>query len=303
MKNYKKAYTLIELAISLIILSIILGSFIGVGKTLYQKNRYEEIKANLQDIKTALISYSATHGKLPKVDSSANGEGDTNGSLGYLPYIDLHVNSKDSYGMVYQYDVLDALTLSDDQNICKVLKDVNNTTDFPQDANDSGVSQYTVAAIIVSSGEDKVLTGLNDDGSRIYEMSTNQYNDTDNNDIIIELTALELYGKLCKATSNNVDGDITIFIDDAGGSKDIPYQISSDGGTSYTLCDTAVKGSTISVTSTQQVKLWDLGAGCSGNELVRTYNQMQTIDNNGDKDDRVRAVGKQNQVLDELIDD
>lgn len=199
-KVNKKAYTLIEIAITLSILSLVIGAYMWVGKTLYDKNRFEDTQNDMQNIKKVLIAYAATNAKLPKVDSnsSIDGEGDTNGTIGYFPFIDLNTLSKDHYGMVYQYDVLDMLTETNESTICDKLKDVNDTVDQPLVINDTSDTNYSVAAIVISRGKNKVLTGNNAVANRVYEMADNRFNADENDDLVLELSILELFGKICE---------------------------------------------------------------------------------------------------------
>lgn len=241
MINNKKAFTLIELSISLIVISIIIGIFLNMGKALYQKERYEKTKKKLNDIKISILSYTATNAKLPQVDnfSSGDGKGNTVGSIGYLPYIDINTNSKDAYGMVYRYDVLDALTLTDENNICSTISNINNLNDKPIVADDTHTNKYTIVAKIISMGKDKVLTGLNDDATREYELSTNRYDNETNNDLSIDITTLELYGSICN-TSLGSSTTYTSCKDalDKGQTADGVYTINPIGSDSFDVyCD------------------------------------------------------------------
>lgn len=298
----KKGFTLIEMGIVMIILSIVIGTVLSMMKVTYTKDKTITTKHQLVKIKNSIIGYAAIHGKLPSSDTDLDGIGNGSGGIGDIPYIDLQIDSKDRYGMVYQYDVNDSLISSNDANICSILSNITGVTTLPRVENDDGSSSYPIAAIVVSKGKDKVLTGKNDDATRVYEMNSNKYNITTNDDLVIEITANELWGRLCNATAATpvVDGNITIYVNSG---KDIPYRISDDNGTTYSGCTTATVGSTITITDTQQVSLWDLDGSCTGHELVRTYSQLQDIDNAGDKNnDNVEAIGKQNTQLDELTD-
>lgn len=211
----KKAFTLTEMAIVLIVMSIVLGTFINIGSVVLDKKKISSTHDDMESIKTALISYASTHGKLPYPDFDGDGEGNddntsfpTTSSITYLPSLDLAQKSKDSYGVNIYYDVNDALVDSNSTSICESLKIING---YPIVVNDDNSSNYTVAAVIISSGSDKLLTGENNNTDRIYEMSVNKYQDiTDtidnanaNNDIVIELTTYELMGAICDLVPQN----------------------------------------------------------------------------------------------------
>jgi len=71
-------------------------------------------------------------------------------------------------------------------------------TDTPLVKDNATANTMTVAALVISKGEDRVLSGENNTTNRIYESVNNTYNDVTNNDMSIELTHLELYGALCE---------------------------------------------------------------------------------------------------------
>lgn len=205
----KQAFTLTELAIVLIVIGIVMGGVINYSSAAYTQHQFESAESELESIKTSLIAYAATNGKLPYPDTTDDGEGDTIATLpttlSKLPYIDLQEKANDPYSMSYYYDVSDTLVDSDDSNICARLKTLaQSTTALPQVGDDQATpNTYPVAAVIISSGDDKILTGQNlaTDTDRVYEMAQNQYDDTTNNDIVIELSAYELMGNICDLAS------------------------------------------------------------------------------------------------------
>ena len=202
----KKAFTIIELAIVLIIIALVLGGTLSIGKTAYKKNQLESTKVEMKIIKTALVSYASTYGKLPYPDTDGDGEQNSTAELGDIPYIDLQIKSTDEYGMKFKYDVWDNLANSDDSNICSILKDINisaASTDYPKVADDGNNIKYPLAAIIISRGENKILTGENNDSDRIYEMGENRYHNSENDDIVVELSVYELLGSICDLTDFN----------------------------------------------------------------------------------------------------
>ena len=202
-KIYKKAFSLLELSIVLIILGLVMGIFLSFGKSLYKVSKVEATKYELQAIKNSLIAHISVQGKLPKSDSNGDGIGDTVG-FGDIPYIDLSISPRDTYGMIYQYDVSDSLVNSDESNVCIALSsiyqeisDINSSTVYPQMVDESSSSKYAVAAVIISKGANKVLSGENNSTNRKYEMGINRYNVDNRDDLVVELSALELIGKMC----------------------------------------------------------------------------------------------------------
>ena len=202
-KTNKKAFTLIEMAIVMIILSIVIGSAISMNRASYQKNRLNETKESVYHIKRSILGYAAIHHRLPYPDSDTAPDGLENNTatdLGYLPYIDLQTSSKDEFGMNYMYDANNSLFITNTATeLCEILESIQNAavTPYPRIANDDNSSISAVAAIVISKGIDKVLTGKNDDNSRTYEMRSNTYDATTNDDFTIEITTYELHNRLC----------------------------------------------------------------------------------------------------------
>ncbi len=238
MKNIKnkKAFTLIEMAIVLIILSMVIGTVISMTRASYQKNRLNETKNNIHKIKQSIIGYAGIYNKLPSADTAADtipndGKGEGNTGIGNISYIDLQLNSKDEFGMVYQYDVNDdLLTATTNQQFCNKLSVISGSdTEFPLVENDDASQKYSVAAIVISKGENKLLTGKNDDSpapnNREYEMSSNTYAVTTNDDLVIEITASELYSRLCEDTAGTY---VRIDNNEIGADLNISYTVGSD---------------------------------------------------------------------------
>ncbi|MEA3290062.1 MAG: prepilin-type N-terminal cleavage/methylation domain-containing protein [Campylobacterota bacterium] len=188
----KKAFSLIELAIVIIIMAIIVGGFLNSGKTTLEKKRIEDTKTTLENIKQNMISYIAVTGNIP---STINGkeilEADTFGT-----------KDLDSFGMPIYYDVGTQFVSSDDSNICKILTDINHTANFPQMTDESNTSKYSVVAVILSSGKNKVFDDINNDGNRTYYMKNNSYSEN-RDDLIEELTYYELINSICNFADFN----------------------------------------------------------------------------------------------------
>lgn len=217
----KKAFTLIEMAIVITIIGIVVGSFINLGSTVLEKRKISTTQDELESIKTALISYAAKHGRLPYPDTDGNGyenDGDDEGNGDTniadcltddceLPYLDLKVKAKDNFGMAYNYDVWDAIINTNRDSFCSVLQYSYIGNSLPKVQNDDEDQTYSVAATILSKGEDKVLTGenANTPEDRIYEMKDNKYNDTTNNDLVEELTVYDLLGQVCDLVPSEID--------------------------------------------------------------------------------------------------
>lgn len=128
-------FSLIELAVVMIVVGLLLGGLLGPLSGRNQQQRLQEIEADLELIKQALISYAIRHGRLPCPDTEAEApvdlrDGRENNPLpdkhcghptgivaspslpdqrkvvsGFLPYNDLGVGQYDAYGNAYLYTV------------------------------------------------------------------------------------------------------------------------------------------------------------------------------------------------------
>lgn len=64
-KNKQDGFTLIEIAVVLVIVGVLVGSFIGSLTQRVETTRRENTKKQLEDIKTALLGFSSARGRLP----------------------------------------------------------------------------------------------------------------------------------------------------------------------------------------------------------------------------------------------
>ena len=275
---YKKGFSLLEMSIVLIILALVMGIFLSLGKSIYKVSKVEATKYELQTIKNSLIAHISVQGKLPKSDSNGDGLGDTTG-LGDLPYLDLNLKANDSYGMIYKYDVSDYLINTNINSVCRQIAnvylekmDINNTTYYPQMVDESNVSQYTVAAVVISKGVDKVLSGANNGSNRKYEMALNKYNVDNRDDIVIELDALELIGKVCNLSEDDISGAMSIQVWD----KDkVRYVLSDDPSN----CVKLEKERIVTVNENQNITFYhERDNNCNDNSLFKTYMELRAID-------------------------
>lgn len=117
-------FTLVELAIVLIIVALLSGGMMmTVGSQINQRN-YNDTQRQLQDIRDALLGYAASHpaldGKphLPCPDTDGDGLENRAGSTctntdGQLPWNDLAVGNQDAWGNRFRYHVESSFARND----------------------------------------------------------------------------------------------------------------------------------------------------------------------------------------------
>lgn len=122
--NYHKGFTLFELAIVLIIISILAGGlFVSLGAQIEQQQRHAT-QQTLNDIRDALLGFAASHyatdGKpyLPCPDTDGDGIENRNGVLctqysGQIPWSDLGLGNQDAWGNRFDYRVEKAFSQRD----------------------------------------------------------------------------------------------------------------------------------------------------------------------------------------------
>lgn len=125
-KQNKKGFSLIEVAVALVILGLILASFGNIFKLVSSTDRVKEQQTNTQRIQKTLNTFFAVNGFLPCPDTDHSGKENRVGvrcstKEGYLPYRDLGLEQFDAWGNEYYYRVNEeaAANSSDINNICK----------------------------------------------------------------------------------------------------------------------------------------------------------------------------------------
>lgn len=180
-----KGFTLIEMAVVLVILGLVMsGMLMPLTAQIDQKN-YTETRQHMGDIQEALIGYGLSHGYLPcPAVSSANGSEDRDGDLtsptynqclkrsGFLPWAELGVQKVDNWGHLYGYSVTLAfsnanqkITLSPLTSRDITIRGRNSTGGLINLSN-----LNNIPATIVSFGKNGLLA-TNDDGSVVANTS------------------------------------------------------------------------------------------------------------------------------------
>ncbi|MBS1131509.1 MAG: prepilin-type N-terminal cleavage/methylation protein [Proteobacteria bacterium] len=109
-------FTLVELAIVLIILALLSGGLMMTLSSQMDQRSYRETQQQLQDIRDALLGYAASHpaldGKpyLPCPDTDGDGVENRTGYVctapeGTLPWSDLGIGNRDAWGNRFRYRV------------------------------------------------------------------------------------------------------------------------------------------------------------------------------------------------------
>ena len=129
-----KGFTLIEMAIVLLIITLLLSGLLVPLSTQVEQRKIAETQKSLEEIKEALIGFAIINGRLPCPAKSAT-EGDENvctgaqPRTGFIPWAALGVPKLDGWGHIFRYSVTPAFTLAPPNGpTLTTLRDITITT-------------------------------------------------------------------------------------------------------------------------------------------------------------------------------
>lgn len=225
-----KGFTLIEIAIVMVIIGLLTGGGISILKLLTERKARNDNLEYLQQAKEAMLSFANINGRLPYADTNTPPDGteNLNQTLGTLPFLTLNLPPTDPYKRFIKYEVNSAL-ITDRQTICNTLLGALTGRPSVVDAEGSSAS-LSVAAILISSGPmdadgngntfDDInilgpppISGDNTDGTPNYIKSPPVDNTID--DLVVYVGGFELYGKFCgnftNASINNTSA-VSVYV-------------------------------------------------------------------------------------------
>jgi prepilin-type N-terminal cleavage/methylation domain-containing protein len=108
-----RGFTLIELAVVIVIVALLLGALLVPLATQVQSRNIKETRESLDEIKEALLGYAVTQARLPCPDTDRDGLENACGGVGipidvvegFLPWQDLAVPATDAWGRIFRYAV------------------------------------------------------------------------------------------------------------------------------------------------------------------------------------------------------
>lgn len=230
----QSGFSLIELAVVLVIVGILVGGFIGTLESRIDSSRQVETKKSLDDIRTALYGFamSQTPVRLPCPDNDNNGLEDVNAgtgrcdvltTLGNLPWATLGLKRGDAWSSTYSYWVADEFSNTAGFNLTTssvVISRIDDTVN----AGGNTISNKVVAVILSHGKNQYGSIGLDNDarnpvpvGAAYNDERENQDDDgpgpmifvnrpvTDENspvifdDILIWISEYEIKGRMVQA--------------------------------------------------------------------------------------------------------
>jgi len=167
-----KGFSLIELAISMVIIGLLLGTGFAAFSRILSENKIRDDKMSIDSLKRHLITYAITHAGFPEP-----------GDLNILPASFSGHITVNPFNKQYQVNIAPSLTTastnSDKVIFCGNLKNLittppvagsapaicNHSTNSGETCTDSSL----VAGVILSSGQDYTNNALNADAGTSYQ--------------------------------------------------------------------------------------------------------------------------------------
>lgn len=263
MRNRFRAFTLIEMAIILVILGLLIGATMPLLFEMTKHRHYRSTQKDIEEIGEALAGYAGIHWKLPPADTNGDGVGDANQTSGFFPYLDLGLGAVDSWRNRYYYDVNSRLLPTTTKTtLCTAISSIA-AAEFPQLAFSSGGATSAQAFVVLSAGENSALNGGNTPfpGDRRY----GSYAPTDTfDDLVIAMDPNTLYARLGCSGGGGVTPSCTSYtVVNRRGSN-----IRVRGGT-YAACTVINNLATFTVGSADSVRIYH-GNNCGAGNLQTT---------------------------------
>jgi len=198
----KQGFTLIEIAMVLVIIGILVGLGADLFPVLVKQNKLKENRSIVEETRVAIIGYALATGRLPYASNTADGTEDTGITSGYLPYITVGGREKDVYLKTLYYAVDSYLcNTTGPTDLKNHLQDLITGTHTPDLYYSGGIA---AAFIVLSPGENLVADSPNDDNGngRVDMGDNNQFATPDApvtlsyDDILGAASDTYLYGRL-----------------------------------------------------------------------------------------------------------
>ncbi len=209
----QNGFTLLEVAIVMIIIGLVMGGGLAVMRTMTDRKFRNEAVDYLNSAKKAVLTFSEINGRLPWADSDNPPDGNENAgdTVGALPYNTIGVAPSDPYGRPVAYEinaglVTDISPITNRVFSCNTLQTPLTNRPRILDADAGAGSAVSVAAVMISAGP---MDGDND--GDVFDATTdgNNRSGTPNylrnpplegafDDLTVYITGNELFGGMCE---------------------------------------------------------------------------------------------------------
>jgi prepilin-type N-terminal cleavage/methylation domain-containing protein len=206
--NNENGFTLIEIAIVMVIIGLLAGGGVSLMGMLSERKIRNESVEYLDEAKNALINFAKIHGNLPWADSNGDGVQDTGTSAGTFPYRDLRLKPRDANRRFINYALNN--NIGTDRPIsCSALRPGLSIGSIPSVVDSDGsTTAFPVAAILISAGP----TDADNDGNVFDRITAGTYRGNNRtgapnylrhpptntfDDLVVYISGYSLYGEMC----------------------------------------------------------------------------------------------------------
>lgn len=193
----KSGFTLVEMAMVLLILGLLTSSFIVPLGAQIDGNNLKATDQQLNRIKEALLGYAIRNRQLPCPSNDAT-KGTQDLALcaqeGFLPWADLGVEGRDAWGSYFRYRADSKHSANGAYNTT-----IPTTTDALQVINKAATTTYVTSAVAIfySLGKDKTANADNATANQTYTQDDFVPNSFD--DRLMWISDTELVSRLAAA--------------------------------------------------------------------------------------------------------
>lgn len=160
MKTPSSGFTLVEIAVVLVIVGLMIGGLVTPLTVQLEQRKITETQKTLDEAKEALLGYALRNGYLPcPAVSAGNGLEDRNGlacadgkRAGYLPWATLGLPKLDSWGHLFRYSVSPAFSSSGPLFTLKSPRDISIATRDAGGALAPASAVNDIVAVVLSHG-------------------------------------------------------------------------------------------------------------------------------------------------------
>lgn len=217
-RQWQQGFSLIELAVVLVIIGILIGSFIGTLGSRIDSARMVETRNALEDIRTALYGYAMSQSpvRLPCPDTNNDGlENVTAGQCdaltthGNLPWATLGIERGDAWLSTYSYWVADNYSNAAGFDLTADASAIARI----EDSAGGNLISNNVAAVIFSHGKNQYGSVGLDDVARSAVPAGAQYNDErENQDVDAVAPVLFISRPVTGENAPVIFDDIVVWI-------------------------------------------------------------------------------------------
>lgn len=274
-KNYQ-GFTLIEISIVLVIVTLLIGFTITLFPKQQELNRYRKVNAEMDAVINSIVAFAQVNGRLPcpsqpNTAGRENGGGNINCNAynGFVPVGTLGINGEinadglllDPWGQPYRYYVSNRDFFEDGGGAAGIDDDADGSPDG------DGISDF------VSTGEMQNVgigdTSIDEDNDNDNEIEADQYVDLDADLIVCDQASA--IADRCDTLANSVIGDwLDIAPADPGGTYNAAFNYTMYRGAPVVLVSLGKDGAQVA-TGADQIENQGAVVSVAGSVTGNTY--------------------------------